>query len=323
MTNIICLNEKYSTTKLLTEAKPTIENRVKNKFETVLFLPELDNRKDEGGLRTKGYFKKSYDDKPLISIITVVFNGEKYFEKTIKSVIDQSYDNVEYIIIDGGSTDGTLDIIKKHEEQIDYWVSEKDEGIYDAMNKGIDLVSGDWINFMNAGDKFYDKGSIENIISKIDSPDKVYFGRAKIDSEYTSWFHPKSNLSQDEIVLWLKSEAPNHQAMFFPKKFYKNEKYDLIYKIFGDADYKHRAKEFSGFHFIDTIVCEFDFGGVSSSFDNYRNIKTMMCEAWIAGKRRKRLALAIKRIFIYNIKYMLRVVLGEEQFLKIVKKSKG
>jgi glycosyltransferase involved in cell wall biosynthesis len=81
-------------------------------------------------------------------------------------VISQTYPNVEYIIIDGGSTDGTLDIIKKYEDYIDYWVSEADKGIYDAMNKGVDLATGQWINFMNTGDRFYDENSIEEVFSK-------------------------------------------------------------------------------------------------------------------------------------------------------------
>jgi len=149
------------------------------KFDTLLFLPEGEGRKGEGGLRTKGYFKFSYeynDDLgfrvedldipvkipqtsnlksqtyPLITIITVVYNGEKYLEETIKSVINQTYPNVEYIIIDGGSTDGTLDIIKKYEDYIDYWVSEKDKGIYDAMNKGILVSNGKYLLFLNADD---------------------------------------------------------------------------------------------------------------------------------------------------------------------------
>jgi cellulose synthase/poly-beta-1,6-N-acetylglucosamine synthase-like glycosyltransferase len=162
MTNTKCLNENYSTTRLITKEKAEIINNHDNKFKTVLFLPEEKNRKGEGGLRTKNYFKKSFENKPLISIITVVYNGEKFLEETIKSVINQTYDNVEYIIIDGGSSDGTIDIIKKYEDYIDYWVSEKDNGIYDAMNKGIDLATGIWINFMNAGDLFFDN-TIEHL----------------------------------------------------------------------------------------------------------------------------------------------------------------
>ena len=163
MSNANLINKKYSTTKLLTKDKPLLEIKPADNFETVLFLPENINRKAEGGLRTKGYYKKSYDDKPLVSIVTVVFNGEKYLEQTIQSVINQTYDNVEYIIIDGGSTDGTVDIIKNYEDRIDYWISEKDKGIYDAMNKGINLASGEWINFMNAGDIFYDEKVLNTI----------------------------------------------------------------------------------------------------------------------------------------------------------------
>ena len=121
-------------------------------LKTTALLPKNKSRVGEGGLRTKGDYKKSYHGRPLISIITVVFNNERYLEDTIMSVLNQSYDNVEYVIIDGGSSDGTLDIIRKYEDEIDYWVSEEDSGIYDAMNKGIDLVMGDWVNFLNSSD---------------------------------------------------------------------------------------------------------------------------------------------------------------------------
>ena len=89
---------------------------------------------------------------PLVSIITVVYNAEEFLEETILSVLNQDYKNIEYIIIDGGSTDLTLDIIKKYHEKIDIFVSEDDKGIFDAMNKGIGLANGEWLNFLNAGD---------------------------------------------------------------------------------------------------------------------------------------------------------------------------
>ena len=117
----------------------------------------------QGGLHTKGYFKTSSKEKPLISIITVVLNGEKQLDRTIQSVLYQTYNNIEYIIIDGGSTDRTIDIISKYKKTIDYWACEKDDGLYDAMNKGIDIATGEWINFMNAGDEFYSYSVLTNI----------------------------------------------------------------------------------------------------------------------------------------------------------------
>ena len=101
---------------------------------------------------------------PKITIVTISYNIVTYIEKTILSVVNQTYPNIEYIVIDGGSTDGTLDVIKKYSDKITYWVSESDKGIYDAMNKGIDAATGDWINFMNAGDVFYHNNVIDEII---------------------------------------------------------------------------------------------------------------------------------------------------------------
>ena len=98
----------------------------------------------EGGLRTKGNLKKSNNINPLVSIVTVVLNGEKYLESTIQSIVGQSYENMEYIIVDGGSSDKTINIIKKYENKIDYWVSEQDKGISDAFNKGVKYAKGDY-----------------------------------------------------------------------------------------------------------------------------------------------------------------------------------
>jgi glycosyltransferase involved in cell wall biosynthesis len=197
--NSICLNKNYSTTRLLTtEWSLTDQNSIDNNIQTKSIL-------GKGGLRTKGYFKHSYkkqinkwylldadgqldklikipfdnigDELSLITVITVVFNGEKYLEETILSVISQKYSNVEYIIIDGGSTDGTIEIIKKYEHAIDYWVSEKDQGIFDAMNKGAFCSKGSYIYFLNSDD--YLLADTLNIVShkitsKVILPDVLY-----------------------------------------------------------------------------------------------------------------------------------------------------
>ena len=137
------------------------------KLKTVLFLPPNSERQGEGGLRTKKLFKYSTQELPLISVITVVFNGEKYLEQTIQSIIHQSYPSLEYIVIDGGSTDSSLNIIKKYEDWIDYWVSEPDQGIYDAMNKGTILSLGSHTLYINADDLVFDFQAIEKNSSRI------------------------------------------------------------------------------------------------------------------------------------------------------------
>lgn len=119
----------------------------------------------EGGLRLKGKIRKPETGKPLVTIVTVVYNGARVLENTIRSVLAQTYDNCEYVLVDGGSADATLDIVKKYEDRIDYWISEPDKGIYDAMNKSLALVTGDWINFMNAGDVFYTDRAVEEMFA--------------------------------------------------------------------------------------------------------------------------------------------------------------
>ena len=130
----------FATTRTLHDTPPEIINNPEDEVQTVLSLPEGEGRQGEGGLRTKALYKHpGTEDAPLISVITVVYNNVSLLEQTMQSVINQAGAQVEYIVIDGGSSDGTLELIKQYEDQINYWVSEKDAGIYDAMNKGGEL----------------------------------------------------------------------------------------------------------------------------------------------------------------------------------------
>ena len=119
------------------------------------------------GLKTKGMKKEISKERPLISIITPVLNNAEYLEQTIQSVIDQDYDNIEYIIIDGGSTDGTLDIIKKYNDKINFWISEPDKGIYDAQNKGVSRATGKYFAVLNSGDFYAENDVVSKVASKI------------------------------------------------------------------------------------------------------------------------------------------------------------
>lgn len=168
------IDTKYATTRMLISDKPEIVDVNNAKFSNQLFW--IDNKIDfiESGLRTQGYFKKSTDQKPLITIITIVFNDEKFIEQTILSILTQTYANVEYIIIDGGSTDKTVDILKKYNDQIDYWISGKDNGIYDAMNRGIQLAQGEMIGLINSGD-YCDQNALESFAAACSSKIACYY----------------------------------------------------------------------------------------------------------------------------------------------------
>jgi len=212
----------------LTTEKPIILNKTEYKLNRTLFLPKVETRQAEGGLRTKGYFKRNTFEQPLITVITVVFNSEKFLEETILSVIQQSYQNLEFIIIDGGSNDGTLGIIKKFDEKIDYWVSEKDNGIYDAMNKGISLSQGMFLIHINSGDRLF-PDSILEMVPYFNSDCQLIFGPVKYKSGKV--FYPNYNFR-----IYLKNSIHHQGAFYLTEKLLELGGYDTRYKIL--ADYK-------------------------------------------------------------------------------------
>ena len=195
---------------------------------------------------------------PLITVITVVYNGAKHLEETIKSVLNQTYPNVEYIIIDGGSTDGTLDIIKKYEDKIDYWVSEPDEGIYDAMNKGVVLANGDYIYFIGSDDKLFQENVLYSIINKVNFKTIKNLLVCPIKVSH------KKNISYPK----LSGRIPivHHQGVIFNKKALKNiGLYNLNYKFFSDFDLILRYLKKCGFKYIKEVLCIFNSEGISLS----------------------------------------------------------
>ena len=198
-----------------------------DKFETLIFLPKNENRKGEGGLRTNGVFKQNFAELPLVTIATIVLNGERFLEATIKSIINQSYSNKEYIIIDGGSTDSSIEIIKKYENQIDYWISEKDRGIGDAFNKAVVLSRGTYLNFQGDGDGFYNKNVLKDILTGIEPSNDILISgrilRVNIDDKPIYISKQKKFFSKSSLLY--RMSMP-HQGLFMNIIFFK--KYGLF-----------------------------------------------------------------------------------------------
>lgn len=209
--------------------------------------------------------------QPLkISVVTVSYNAATTIEETILSVVDQTYDNIEYIVIDGGSTDGTVDIIKryseggseygKHNNSISYWVSEPDKGIYDAMNKGIAAATGNYILFLGADDTFI--GDLEKVCYLLTNVDILYVpvNIKSTGKKYFAYFNKFS---------LVRKNVP-HQGIFYSRSLLNKLKYNPKYKLYADwflniqcASIKLRKK------FVDyPIVLYNDLGQSGISFDD-------------------------------------------------------
>jgi len=200
--------------------------------------------------------------KPKLSIVTIVYNAEQYIEQTIKSIINQTYKNIEYIIIDGASTDKTLDIIKKYEDSISIYISEKDNGIYDAMNKGINLATGDFIWFMNAGDEIYDKYTVENMFEDFDNED-AFYGKTQLileNGDYASITKTPDKLTWKNFMHGM---VVSHQSIILSTK--SISKYNIQYKVVSDHDWIISAlKNCKKIKNTDQIVSKYLLGGFSN-----------------------------------------------------------
>ena len=178
---------------------------------------------------------------PKFSIITVTYNAEKVLEDTIQSVIFQTYRNVEYIIVDGASKDHTLEIVNKYHNRINKVISEPDKGLYDAMNKGILLATGDYLCFLNAGDKFHDSDTLQKIVHTLkgqELPDVIYGETAIVDEE--GHFLHMRRLSTPAHLNWKSFKQGMlvcHQAFFANRELAINHLYDLQYRFSADFDW--------------------------------------------------------------------------------------
>lgn len=206
-------------------------------------------------------------ETPKVSIITISFNAEEFIERTIKSIITQSYPNIEYIIIDGASKDNTTKIIKQYEKHIDLWISEPDKSHFDAMNKGLERATGDYVLFMNAGDKISHKDSLQKMMNKANNADLVYSRAEYIDEEGNRrpW-HKKTPLpSEINTKSFRNGMVVCHHCMIVKRQItplYKLEPW----KVSNDIEWAIRVmKNVKTVHFWDDIFCLYLEGGISAA----------------------------------------------------------
>lgn len=235
--------------------------------------------------------------QPKLSVITVVYNNVRDIERTILSVLNQTYPDIEYLLIDGGSNDGTLDILKHYEGRLAKLISEKDKGIYDAMNKGLALASGDYVLFMNSGDEIYAPDTVEKIFS-LDPEADIYFGETEMYDENWKSIGQRRHKAPESFS-WKDFKygmSISHQAIYIRRTL--TEPYDTRYKLSSDIDWIIKAAK-KAKKIVNTrmFVAKYLVGGMSKKkhreslierFDifskHYGLIPNIFNHAVIAGK---------------------------------------
>lgn len=198
-----------------------------------------------------------------ISVVTVCYNAQACIEDTIKSVISQHYDDLEYIVIDGGSTDGTVDIVRKYIDKIAYYISEPDKGIYDAMNKAIKKTTGKYVNFLNAGDVFVNESVLSNIANCISSECDVLFGDI-IVCKNGNYYIEKATEGEIKKPKSVRM-GYNHQASFVRTALARKYPFDLNYKLAADFNMMKTLYHIGAkFFYCKFPVVIYDTTGVSS-----------------------------------------------------------
>ncbi len=206
---------------------------------------------------------------PVFSIITITYNASRWLEQTILNILSQSYSNIEYIIIDGGSTDGTVDIIERYASGISYWVSEPDKGIYDAMNKGLQKATGDYVWFINAGDSLYTSDTVQRVASLIQKkkvlPDIIYGETSIIDENGNSL--GRRRLKAPDKLSWKSFRMGMlvcHQSFITKRTIVPL--YDLTYRYSADFDWCIRCmKQVNKIYNTRMTLSNFLEGGVSTT----------------------------------------------------------
>lgn len=200
---------------------------------------------------------------PKLSVITIVYNNVRDIERTVLSILGQSYTNVEYIIIDGLSNDGTLQVIDKYKDRVSKLISEKDKGIYDAMNKGLAIATGDYVIFMNSGDEFYAPDTIANVFATADDAD-IYYGETEMINDDGQSLGQRRHQAPATFT-WRGFKygmSISHQAIYIKRAL--TEPYDGLYQLSADIDWIIRAaKKARKIVNVNQYVAKYLVGGMS------------------------------------------------------------
>ena len=209
--------------------------------------------------------------KNKISVITINYNNKSGLEKTIRGVISQTYFELEYIIIDGGSSDGSIDVIKKYENKIDYWISEQDKGIYNAMNKGIAQAHGKYCNFMNSGDCFHDSEVLEDVFSKQTQKADIITGNTILSGKRRILETAPNEIS----AAFLFNATLNHQSTFIKTSLLKENPYNENFRLASDWIFFMQKLILENYTYrrVNRIISIFQMNGLSSNGNMYQEEK--------------------------------------------------
>lgn len=216
-----------------------------------------------GGRRTHGH-SPAEGQGPLVSIVTVVYNGADTLERTIQSVLTQRNARIEYIVVDGGSADGTLDILRRYGDRIDFWTSARDKGIYDAMNKGIALCTGDWVGMINADD-WYPDDAVAHAMSAVKKNTNIVHGDILI--HYPNGTSKVKHAKRSGFLLKYWEMVLNHPSFFVRRSYYADHPFNATLRVGGDHHWTLRAwlEDPGMFSYIPTVLAHFSVGGASAT----------------------------------------------------------
>jgi glycosyltransferase involved in cell wall biosynthesis len=278
----------------------------------------------EGGDLLHGKMKHRESNKPLITVITSTFNAAKHLPAAIQSIREQNYRNIEYIVIDGASSDGTLDVLRANEDVIDYWVSEPDSGIYDAWNKGLSHCTGDWLYFLGADDFFWDENVLNeaaNYLSTLPADKLIAYGKVFLIDFDGSNLQLIGKPWESVSKLFMEMMSLPHQGIFHRAELFKTfGKFNESFMIAGDYELLLRyLKSNNPIFFPNLIVAGMQLGGISN---NPKNLMIAMKEFRRARKINDVSGFSFLWLYVILKVYariLLLSLIGQNRFMTVVK----